>query len=340
MTSRILLDHGSGGVAGRKLIETVFLPRLNNPELARFEDSAVLSTGAARIAFTTDSYVVDPIFFPGGDIGMLAVHGTVNDLAMQGARPLALSLSLILEEGFAMAELERLADSIGRAADNCRVPIVTGDTKVVPRGKADKIFINTSGIGIVPDQLVLGADRARPGDTVLLSGFLGDHGVTIMAARAGLSMQSAIQSDTAPLHTMVAAMLRAAPGGIRCLRDPTRGGVATILAEIAASSKVRIEIDEERLPVRPGVKTACELLGLDPLYLANEGKCIAIVDAGAADLLLAAMRNTPEGCDTRAIGTITATASAKHPARVVLKTGIGGARIVGALSGEPLPRIC
>ncbi len=340
MTSRILLDHGSGGVAGRQLIETVFLPRLNNPELARFEDSAVLSTGAARIAFTTDSYVVDPIFFPGGDIGMLAVHGTVNDLAMQGARPLALSLSLILEEGFAMAELERLADSIGRAADNCRVPIVTGDTKVVPRGKADKIFINTSGIGIVPDQLVLGADRARPGDTVLLSGFLGDHGVTIMAARAGLSMQSAIQSDTAPLHTMVAAMLRAAPGGIRCLRDPTRGGVATVLAEIAASSKVRIEIDEERLPVRPGVKTACELLGLDPLYLANEGKCIAIVDAGAADLLLAAMRNTPEGCDARIIGTVTAASSEKHPARVILKTGIGGARIVGALSGEPLPRIC
>jgi len=343
MTAKsVLLDHGSGGVASRNLIEEIFLPRLDNPILSQFEDSAILQSGSTRLAFTTDSYVVDPIFFPGGDIGKLAIHGTINDLAMQGASPIGLSLALILEEGFALAELERLADSIGEAAKQSGVPVVTGDTKVVPRGKADKIFITTSGVGIVPDKLILGSGLARPGDIVLLSGTIGDHGVTIMAARAGLSIQSTIRSDTAPLHRLVAALLREAPGSIRCLRDPTRGGVATVLSEIAVKSGVRIDINEKNLPIRPGVETACEMLGLDPLYLANEGKCIAIVDPAHGAALLAAMRATKEGRDAVVLGSVAETDTAPHSSggRVIMKTVIGGTRIVGPLSGEPLPRIC
>lgn len=338
----VLLDHGSGGVASRNLIEEIFLPRLDNPILSQFEDSAILQSGSTRLAFTTDSYVVDPIFFPGGDIGKLAIHGTINDLAMQGASPIGLSLALILEEGFALTELARLADSMGAASRECGVPVVTGDTKVVPRGKADKIFITTSGVGIVPDNLILGSGQARPGDIVLLSGTIGDHGVTIMAARAGLSIQSSIRSDTAPLHRLVAALLREAPGSIRCLRDPTRGGVATVLSEIAVKSGVLIEINEKNLPIRPGVETACEMLGLDPLYLANEGKCIAIVDPAHAAALLAAMRATKEGRDAVILGSVTETSAAAHSSggRVIMKTAIGGTRIVGPLSGEPLPRIC
>jgi hydrogenase expression/formation protein HypE len=336
---RILLDHGSGGVAGRDLIENIFLPRLDNPVLAEFEDSAVLTAGSTRLAFTTDGYVVDPVFFPGGDIGALAIHGTINDLAMQGASPIGLSLALILEEGFPMADLERVVDSIARASRDSGVPVVTGDTKVVPRGKADKIFITTSGIGIVPDSLVLDSGQAKPGDVVLLSGFMGDHGVTIMAARAGLAIQSSIESDTAPLHRLAAELLKQAPGAIRCMRDPTRGGVATVLAEIANKSHVQIEINEEKLPVRPGVATACEMLGLDPLYLANEGKCIIIADTHAADTLLSTMRKMPEGRDGAIIGTIGKPAG-KRGGRVVLKTTIGGTRIISPLSGEPLPRIC
>ena len=340
MNKHVILDHGSGGVAGRDLIERIFLPRLDNPVLAQFEDSAVLSVGPGRIALTTDSYVVDPIFSPGGDIGNLAVHGTINDLAMQGAVPVALSLSLILEEGFAIADLERLADSIAEASKKSHVPVVTGDTKVVPKGKADKVFINTSGIGTVADNLFLGSNLARPGDQVILSGYMGDHGLTIMAARAGLYMSSSIISDTAPLHTLVSTMLQAAPDAIRCMRDPTRGGVATVLSELAVSSKVRIEIDEDTLPIRPGVDRACELLGLDPLYLANEGKCIAVVDRRSADSVISAMRKTAEGRDARIIGTITENISQKNPARDIMKTKIGGSRIVGPLCGEPLPRIC
>jgi len=337
--TKILLDHGSGGVASRDLIEKIFLPRLNNPVLAQFEDSAVVTAGSTRLAFTTDGYVVDPIFFPGGDIGKLAVHGTINDLAMQGAVPLCLSLSLILEEGFALADLERVAESIAHASHESGIPVVTGDTKVVPKGKADKIFITTSGIGIVPDSLFLGSGNAKPGDAVLLSGYMGDHGVTIMAARAGLAMQSSIESDTAPLHNMVAELLKRAPGTIRCLRDPTRGGVATVLSEIAGKSNVQIEIDEEKLPIRPGVDTACEMLGLDPLYLANEGKCIVIADNSMADIILSAMRQTPEGKDAVIIGNV-APSNPKPLGRVIMKTKIGGARIIGPLSGEPLPRIC
>lgn len=337
--SRILLDHGSGGVASRELIEKIFLPRLNNPILAQFEDSAIITAGSTKLAFTTDSYVVDPIFFPGGDIGKLAVHGTINDLAMQGAAPIGLSLSLILEEGFALAELERVAESIAQASGESGIPVVTGDTKVVPKGKADKIFITTSGIGLVPDSLSFGAGKAQPGDTVILSGYMGDHGVTIMAARAGLAMQSSIQSDTAPLHSMVGELIREAPSAIRCLRDPTRGGVATVLAEIAEKSRVQIEINENKLPIRPGVDTACEMLGLDPLYLANEGKCILIADNKSADILLSVMRKTAVGKNAAIIGTVVQP-DKKKGGRVVLKTSIGGARIIGPLSGEPLPRIC
>ena len=336
---RILLDHGSGGVAGSDLIKNIFLPRLDNPVLAQFEDSAILTAGATRLAFTTDSYVVDPIFFPGGDIGKLAVHGTINDLAMQGASPIGLSLALILEEGLSMTDLERVAESIGRASHDSSIPVVTGDTKVVPKGKADKIFITTSGIGIVPGSLSLASGQAKPGDVVLLSGFMGDHGVTIMAAQAGLAIQSSIESDTAPLHRLVAKLLKQAPGAIRCFRDPTRGGVATVLSEIADKSRVQIEINEEKLPVRPGVETACEMLGLDPLYLANEGKCIIIADKNSADTLLSTMRQTPEGRDGEIMGTVSA-ADANRGGRVVLKTCIGGARIIGPLTGEPLPRIC
>lgn len=336
----ILLDHGSGGVASRELIETIFLPRLDNPVLAEFEDSAVLALGSSRIAFTTDGYVVDPIFFPGGDIGKLAVHGTINDLAMQGARPLGLSLSLIIEEGFPIADLERLADSIGTASKISGVPVVTGDTKVVPKGKADKIFITTSGVGLLPEGIALGSKLARPGDAVLLSGSMGDHGVTIMAARAGLSIRGTIRSDTAALHAMVEDMLSIAPADIRCLRDPTRGGVATVLSEIAEKSAVQIEINENSLPVRPGVDTACELLGLDPLYLANEGKCIVIAESRLAESLLASMRRFPEGKDAALIGTIVSLDGANRAGRVVLKTAIGGARLIGPLCGEPLPRIC
>lgn len=337
---RILLDHGSGGVASRDLIESVFLPRLDNPILSRFEDSAVLTIPAGRLAFTTDGYVVDPIFFPGGDIGKLAVNGTINDLAMQGARPLALSLALILEEGFPLADLERLAASIGEAARYSGVPVVTGDTKVVPRGKADKIFITTAGVGAVADGLEIDSRLARPGDAVLLSGFFGDHGVTIMAARAGLAIQSDIVSDTTPLHEMVAAMLARKEHGIRCLRDPTRGGIATVLAEIAEKSRVQIEISEDALPLRPGVNTACELLGLDPLYLANEGKCIVIADSAAAQDMLAIMRATAAGRDAALIGRVAPLPPGTKNGRVVMRTAVGGARLVGPLSGEPLPRIC
>jgi len=339
-SKKILLDHGSGGAASRELIETVFLPGLANPILSLFEDSAVLTVGSTRLAFTTDGYVVDPIFFPGGDIGKLAVHGTINDLAMQGADPIGLSLSLIIEEGFPMDDLERLAGSIAEASQFSNVPIVTGDTKVVPRGKADKIFITTSGVGVVPDRITLGSGSVQPGDAVLLSGFMGDHGVTIMSAQAGLSIESSIVSDTAPLHAMVSALLKQAPEAIRCLRDPTRGGVATILCEIADKSKVQIEIDEKNLPVRPGVNTACEMLGLDPLYLANEGKCIAIVDSDAAEELLSVMQKTIEGKDAQIIGTVQAPESKTRHGRVILNTIIGGTRIVTPLSGEPLPRIC
>jgi hydrogenase expression/formation protein HypE len=333
---RILLDHGSGGLASQELINGIFLPRFSNPVLAELEDSAVLATAAGRLAFTTDSYVVDPIFFPGGDIGTLAVNGTINDLAMRGADPLCLSVGLILEEGFPVEDLERVVGSMAEASKAAGVPVVAGDTKVVPRGKADKIFINTSGIGVVPTGVEISSSMARPGDLVLLSGTLADHGITVLTRRAGLALQGDLRSDTMALHGLVKAIMGAAPGGVHTLRDPTRGGLATALSEIARKAGVEIEANESGVPVRPQVRAACEVLGLDPFYLANEGKCLAICAERDAGSVLEIMRSRPEGRDAAIIGRVGDGTSG----RVVLKTAVGGARLMEPLSGEPLPRIC
>jgi len=332
----ILLDHGSGGLASQELIGNLFLKYLDSPVLQGLEDSAVLDNRAGRLAFTTDSYVVDPIFFPGGDIGKLAVHGTINDLAMRGAEPICLSLGLILEEGLTITDLERIIASISEASKQSDVPIVTGDTKVVPKGKGDKIFINTSGIGVVPDGINLSSRQAIAGDAVILSGTMGDHGITIMTRRAGIALEGNLRSDTMSLHKMVAKLLTTFPGAIHTLRDPTRGGVATSLNEIAASSRLSIAMEEHLLPVRPEVRAACEILGLEALYLANEGKCLAIVDGSRADAIVQAMRTMPEGADAVVIGRVVE----GKPGRVLINTPIGGSRVVTALHGEPLPRIC
>jgi len=332
----ILLDHGSGGTASQDLIGNLFLKYLDNAILHGLEDSAILENQPGRLAFSTDSYVVDPIFFPGGDIGKLAVHGTINDLAMRGARPLCLSLGLILEEGFALADLEKIIASIAEASKSSGVPIVTGDTKVVPKGKGDKIFINTSGIGIVDENLDISSTRGRPGDNVILSGTMGDHGITIMTRRAGISLQGRLESDTMALHTMVAKLVAEVGDGVHTMRDPTRGGVATSLNEIAASCKLSIELKEEDLPVTPEVRTACEILGLEPLYLANEGKCLVIVSAEQTQQALAVMHGCREGAQAQVIGRLIE----GPPGRVVINTPIGGSRIVTPLHGEPLPRIC
>jgi hydrogenase expression/formation protein HypE len=332
----ILLDHGSGGLASQELISSLFLKHLDNPTLHGLEDSAVIDNHAGRLAFTTDSYVVDPIFFPGGDIGKLAVHGTINDLAMRGARPICLSLAIILEEGMPLDDLERIVISISESCKESGVPIVTGDTKVVPKGKGDKIFINTSGIGIVAEGIEISSLKAQAGDVIILSGTMGDHGITIMTRRAGISIQGKLESDTMPLHRLVEKLLTELPGSIHTLRDPTRGGVATTLNEIAANSKLSIELREEALPVRPQVRAACELLGLEPLYLANEGKCLVVVSADKADEALRIMRSTPEGAEAAIIGRMTT----GKPGRVVINTPIGGFRMVTPLHGEPLPRIC
>ena len=332
----ILLDHGSGGLASQQLISGLFLKYLDNPVLHGLEDSAVLDNYPGRIAFTTDSYVVDPIFFPGGDIGKLAVHGTINDLAMRGAKPLYLSLAIILEEGMPLDDLERIVISISEACKESGVPIVTGDTKVVPKGKGDKIFINTSGVGIVADGLEISSQMAREGDIILLSGTMGDHGITIMTRRAGISIQGKLESDTMPLHRLVQKLLEEIPGSVHTLRDPTRGGVATTLNEIAANSGLAIELREEDLPVRPQVRAACELLGLEPLYLANEGKCLVVVSPDKAEAALKIMRSMPEGTEAAIIGRMVA----GKPGRVVINTPIGGMRLVTSLHGQPLPRIC
>ncbi len=284
----ILLGHGSGGKLSAELIRDVFLPALKNPVLSRLDDQAIVNVNGQRLAITTDSFVVKPLFFPGGDIGSLAVHGTVNDLAMGGATPLFLSAAFIIEEGFAMADLRRVVNSMQQAAAAAGVQVVTGDTKVVERGKGDGLFINTTGIGLVPDGVDLSADRARPGDKVLLSGSIGEHGIAILAQREGLEFETQIKSDSAALHTLVADML-AATREIRCMRDPTRGGVSSTLNEIAEQSRVGIEVEERALPIHEQERGACELLGLDPLYVANEGKLIAIVAPEGADALLQAM---------------------------------------------------
>jgi hydrogenase expression/formation protein HypE len=331
----ILLGHGSGGRMSGDLLRNILLPALQNPVLDRLDDQAVVEIGGSRIAFTTDSFVVKPLFFPGGDIGALAVNGTVNDLAMGGAQPLFLSLALILEEGFSLDTLRRVMESIRVAAAIAGVVVVTGDTKVVEKGSGDGVFITTSGIGLVAPGVRLSADQARPGDRILLSGTLGDHGITILSQRAGLEFESDVASDTAALHTLVDGMLCASPG-IRCLRDPTRGGLSSSLNEIAARSGVGIELDESAIPIREEVQGACEMLGLDPLYVANEGKLVAIVDPAASDGILEAMRRHPLGRDARMIGKVTDS----HSAIVTLRTRLGTSRVVDLLAGDQLPRIC
>jgi len=333
---KILLDHGSGGRIAHRLLRDLLLPAFDNPALAELNDGAILEVEGSRLAFSTDSYTVDPIFFPGGDIGDLAVNGTVNDLAMCGARPLALSAAFILEEGFPLEDFRRILGTMARAAREAGVAIVTGDTKVVPRGAADRVFINTSGIGLIPPGVRVASHRARPGDRILLSGSLADHGVSVLAGREGLAFRTTVQSDTAPLHRMVAAMLAAGGEAVHVLRDPTRGGLGTALNEIAESSGVGVLIHEERIPLKPEVAGLCELLGFDPLYLANEGKLVAFVHPEAAEAVLAAVRADPAGRDAAWIGE----ALAAPAGRVVMQTRIGGRRIVDMLSGEQFPRIC
>jgi hydrogenase expression/formation protein HypE len=337
MTSDVIsLDHGSGGKIAHRLTTELLLPLFDNPILSDLHDGAVLTlNGSTRVAFSTDTFTVTPLFFPGGDIGELAVNGTVNDVAMCGAKPMFISLALIIEEGFPMADLKRILQSIHRAATHAGVTVVTGDTKVVPKGAADGLFINTSGIGIIPENVTIGSTGARPGDKIILSGTMADHGMTIMTQREGLTFDSDLKSDSAPLNRMVEKIL-AASGKVHVLRDPTRGGVGTTLNEIAESSRAGIVLQESRLPIRAAVAGVCELLGFDPLYVANEGKLLAFVAAADAEAVLEAIRSDPFGQDACLIGEVTA----DHPGRVVMETRIGGRRIVDMLTGEQLPRIC
>ena len=335
--AHITLNHGSGGKASHALIESLIIPAFRNPLLDVDADAAVfaLGAGAGRLALTTDSYVVSPLFFPGGDIGKLAVHGTINDLAVSGARPLALSVGFILEEGLDMDILRRVVESMAQAAAWAGIPIVTGDTKVVHRGKADQLFVNTSGVGVLSDGVELSPDRVRAGDVVLVSGYVGDHGIAVMLAREALELEAEIESDSAALHTLVGVLLDAAPN-TRAIKDPTRGGVATTLNEIARRAGVAIAIDEERVPVRQAVRGACEILGMDPLHIANEGKLVAIVAPAEADAALAALRGHALGTAAAIVGEVLA-----EPAgMVLLRTGIGGSRVLDMLVGDPLPRIC
>ena len=330
----ILLAHGSGSRLSHELIEKNLLPPLANPLLAKLDDSAVFDF-SGRLAFTTDSYVVSPIFFPGGDIGKLAVCGTINDLAMSGAKPLYLSLSLIIEEGLTISELTKIVKSIKTAAEEAGVKIVTGDTKVVNRGSADKLFINTSGIGIIAQGIDISGANAKAGDKVILSGTIGDHGIAVMSQREGLKFSVPVKSDCAPLNKLVSQMLETSLH-IHCLRDPTRGGLATTLNEFAKQSKVGIRIEEEKIPAHDGVRAACELLGFDPLYVANEGKLVAIVAAKDAEKILSKMKRNRYGSGASIIGEVTD----EHKGRVIMKTRFGASRIVDMLSGELLPRIC
>jgi hydrogenase expression/formation protein HypE len=332
---RITMSHGAGGKATHTLIEAIFLDAFRNPLLEPLEDSASLRMGDARVALTTDSYVVSPLFFPGGDIGDLAINGTVNDLSVSGATPLYLSAGFILEEGFPVADLSRIAESMHAAAEAAGVHIVTGDTKVVQRGKADGCYINTAGVGIIERDVSLGVAHAKPGDAIIVSGPIGDHGVTIMLSRGELDIEADVQSDTAPLNGLVAALLDAVPG-VRAMRDATRGGVATILNEIAKSADVGVMVSEDDIPVRPEVRGAAELLGIDPMYVACEGRLVAVVDGEQAGPALAALRAHPLGAEAAIIGRVTG----EPPGIVQLKTGFGGTRIVDLLVGDPLPRIC
>lgn len=332
----VLLGHGSGGRLSHRLLDELIIPSLGGPAAAGQNDAALLELAGRRLAFTTDSYVVDPVFFPGGNIGDLAVNGTVNDLAMMGATPRWLSVGLILEEGFSKRELTEILETMRRAADRAGVAIVTGDTKVVPRGKADRIFINTAGIGILERDWQISGAAAKPGDRILVSGTIGDHGIAVMASREGLALQTDVASDSAPLNGLVAALLAGCGNAMHVLRDPTRGGVATTLKEIALQSGVNLRLREDSLPVREGVRGVCAILGLDPLYVANEGKLLLLVAPEAAEQALAIMKEHPLGRDAALIGEV----SDCGPGRIVMETVAGGCRSVEMLSGEQLPRIC
>ena len=334
-SDKILLDHGAGGKVSHSLTTELILPVFDNPILSRLHDGAEVEIGGSRLAFSTDSYTVDPIFFPGGNIGDLAVNGTVNDIAMCGAAPLFLSAALIIEEGLPFADLEKIVATMGAAARAAGVTVVTGDTKVVPKGAVDKIFINTSGIGLIAGNVAIASDLARIGDNIILSGTIADHGITVLTQREGLSFSSRVESDSAPLNHMVAAML-AACEDIHVLRDPTRGGVGTALNEIADKSGVGIRIFEDRLPVRDEVAGMCELLGFDPLYLANEGKLLAFAPPESTEEVLSAIKSDRFGKDAVVIGDVVDV----HPRKVIMETRIGGRRIVDMLAGEQLPRIC
>ncbi len=336
----ITLAHGSGGKAMRDLIEDVFVGGFDNAQLSQLEDQArfdlgELSAQGDRLAMTTDCYVVDPLFFPGGDIGKLAVTGTVNDLAVGGARPLYLTCGMIIEEGFAVEDLRRIVASMKATADAAGVAIVTGDTKVVHKGAADKLFINTAGVGVIPQGIDIGAQRAQAGDVILINGHVGDHGAAIVDARGDMALENTIETDCQPLNAIIADMLQAC-SDIHCMRDATRGGIATVLNEFAENSQVGIRLDEAALPIRDEVRGMCEILGLDPLYLANEGKVVAIVPADAADAVLHAMQQHDAGRHSAIVGKVVA----DNPGRVILQTGFGGERIVDMLVGEQLPRIC
>ena len=332
----VTLAHGSGGKATQTLVEGLFAEELSNPVLERLEDAALVELeGGARLAFTTDSYVVRPLFFPGGDIGELAVNGTVNDLAVSGARPLALAAGFVLEEGLPVRDLRRIASSLARAADAAGVSVVAGDTKVVERGKGDGLYVTTTGIGLLPAHVRLGAEHVRPGDRVLVSGTLGDHGMAVLIARGELALEVELESDTAPVHELARALLELGES-VRWLRDPTRGGLATTLNELARQAGVGVAVDEAALPLRPAVVGACEILGIDPLYVANEGKLVAVVSPETADEAVERLRAFPLGAEAAVVGEV-----GDDPDRlVVLETAFGGTRIVDMLVGDPLPRIC
>jgi len=334
-TGAVDMSHGGGGRAMAELIRDLFHRHLANPVLDQGHDAALFEVPAGRLVMSTDGHVISPLFFPGGDIGSLAVHGTLNDVAMAGARPLYMTAGFILEEGFPLADLERIVISMAKAAEDAGVPIVTGDTKVVERGKGDGVFITTTGLGVVPEGVRIAVDKARSGQAILLSGSVGDHGVAILSKRENLEFETEIRSDSAALHTLVAAMVDAVPG-ISVLRDPTRGGLASTLNEIARSARVGMELEEADIPVKPDVAAACELLGLDPLYVANEGKLICLCEAADAERLLAVMRSHPRGEEAALIGRVVE----DENGMVRMRTGFGGQRVVDWLAGEQLPRIC
>ena len=332
---QIVLGHGSGGRLSADLLKQIFLPAFENEILSALEDQATVRVNGTRLAFTTDAFVVRPLFFPGGDIGKLAICGTINDLAVGGARPLFISAAFILEEGLPLADLRRIVASMREACQAAGVTLVAGDTKVVDRGKGDKMFITTSAVGVVPEGVSLSISAARPGDRILVSGTVGDHGMAVMSTREGLEFESELKSDCAALHGLTDAMVRACPA-IRCMRDPTRGGLASALNELAKASRVGIKIHEAAIPIRPEVKAACEILGLDPLYVANEGKLLAVAPAREAEQLLQAMRAHPFGTEAALIGEVLS----EHPGTVTIKSVAGGERLVTLLAGEQLPRIC